>query len=536
MNVHAAVVVLVLDDDPRVLSALRRNDWGAQFAMRFCSTAAEARAIIAHEEIEVALVDQHLAAGDPSGLEVLDWVRDRDPDCFRIIFTGAADLTFAVDAINRSRVDAFLLKPWTQESMGALLNQGCETTLLRRHNRQLAAELTERNADLERLNHQLESLVEERTRDLRSTLDRLRAQQDELIHLETQASLVQMVRGLAHELNNPLASILGFSQRLQRMFEDRPEVRSKLDIILQEVGRCCSVVDQLRGFAQPLAEGLMPCRPEDALRQAAQRLVSTGRRVPEWRVQGDIPRVLAAPRSLTRVFELVLDNARLAGADVCLLSASTRHGRIRLALANDGETPEEQTVRDAVRPFFTTRAHLGHRGLGLALAASLLREQSGQIELSLREDGQPGATCTITLPLPDPDSDQESATIRVDTPDDAVVLVVDDEPLIAELLVDTVVEAKLNAVRAASLAEAQDIAQRRPLRAVLADCHLPDGDGATLVAGLLQRFPHLRGHAALVTGSSDPENMAALSASTGLPILGKPFHLDDIRKLVRSIA
>lgn len=537
MSGAAASTVLVLDDDPRVLAALGRMDLGTAFALRLCSTAAQAELVLASGEVEVALVDQNLAPADPLGLDILAHLRDRDPDCFRIIFTGAADLDFAVSAINQGLIDAFLVKPWTAETLIPLLNQGCETALLRRHNRQLGQELADRNADLERLNQQLESLVDERTRDLRATLERLRDQQHEMVRLETQATIAQLVRGLAHELNNPLAAILGYAQRLRRKLAGDADTVGRLDVILTEVDRCCSLVEQLRSFAQPLDEEIIPCRPEEQLRQAAQRLAGAGRPPPPLAIDGRIPRVMAASRSLVRIFEQVLDNSRLAGATTCRLSASERHGRVRLALVNDGETPDEETARHATKPFFTTRSGSGHRGLGLSIAASLLREQAGQVELARREDGRPGALCTVTLPLAAGlDADRTPSGTRIITRSGpAVVLVVDDEPLVAELLVDSLTEEHLDARHVGSVREALALARTCQLRAVLIDYHLPDGSGIELVRRLLHDQPSLKGHAAMITGSSDAEALVGLRREIGLPVLGKPFHLDDIHRLMREI-
>lgn len=537
MHGAAAGVVLVLDDDPRVLAALGRMDLGSAFALRLCSTVAQAEQVLAVGEVEVALVDQNLDPGDPLGLDVLASLRDRDPDCFRIIFTGAADLDFAVNAINQGLIDAFLVKPWTSETLIPLLSQGCETALLRRHNRQLAQELAQRNADLEHLNQQLETLVDERTRDLRATLDRLRHQQQEMVRLETQATIAQLVRGLAHELNNPLASILGYSQRLRRKLASDPDTVGRLDVILTEVDRCCSLVEQLRSFAQPLEEEIVPCRPEELLRQAAQRLTANGHAPLTLAIDRLIPRVLAAPRSLGRVFEQVLDNVRLAGATSCRLTAVERHGRVRLELSNDGETPSDATFRHATKPFFTTRSGSGHRGLGLAIASSLLREQAGQVELTPREDGQPGATCTVTLPVaPDLDPDRTpSGTRTIVRSGAAMVLVVDDEPMVAELLVDSLTEESIAARHVGTVREALAVARKTTLRAVLIDYHLPDGSGVELVQRLLHDQPSLKGHAAMITGASDADAIIQLRRQMDMPVLGKPFHLDDIHKLIREI-
>jgi signal transduction histidine kinase len=525
-------IVLVVDDDPNVLKALGRLDLGPQFTLRLCATAEEADRVIGREEIEVALVDQHLGAGAPTGLDLLARLRERDADCFRIIFTGAADLHFAVSAINQGLIDAFLVKPWTTEHLVSLLNQGCETALLRRHNRQLAREIAGRNAALEHLNQQLERMVEERTASLRETLDQLRQSQVEMVRLETQATVSQLARGLAHELNNPLAAILGYSQRLKRRLGSDLDTVQRLEVILKEVERCRGLVEQLRNLAAPLDESPRPCDPAVLLEQAATRLQAAGVTVPEIRVQGAQPQVLAGPRSLARVFEQVLDNARLAGAHHCILSAESADGRVRLQLANDGATPDDEAIRNATRPFFTTHAARGHRGLGLSMAAALLREQEGAINLERRDDGQAGAVCVITLP--------SSAVPVVVTetqahPETGLVLVVDDDPMITELLSDYLREDGINVLVVATAEQAKAALTSQPIRAVIADYHLEHGSGIDVLRMLIARQPGLAGHVAVFTGANDAATLERIATETGYPVLAKPFRLEQVQRMVREI-
>ena len=525
--------VLVVDDEPNVLSALGRLEFGAAFALHLCAGTAAANLALAEHTVEVALVDQHLGPGDPSGLDFLADLRRRDPDCYRIIFTGAADLQFAADAINRGLIDAFLVKPWSDEHLVALLYQGCETALLRRHNRQLAQELSQRNAALEYLNEQLERMVEERTANLRQTLDQMRHQQQELVRLETQGTVSQLARGLAHELNNPLAAIMGYTQRLQRKLAADPDSMQRLEVVLQEVERCRGLVDQLRGLAAPLDEAQVPCHPEEALAQAGARLRTTDRPPPQCRIEGEMPMVFAAPRSLVRVFELVLDNARLAGAATCWLSAGASGQRVRIILANDGATPTDEAIHNATRPFFTTMSQQGRRGLGLAIASTLLREQGGTIELDRRPGGAPGAVCVISLPAPTPTP--LSQPVLPAGPLVGAVLIIDDDPHIAELLRDCLEEGELPVVVVGSVADAVATVARQSVRAVICDLHLRDGDGATLLRRLTAMRPGLAGHLAMITGLADSAALARMLGDTSLPILYKPFRLEEVRKLVRKI-
>lgn len=519
--------VLVLDDEPNVLRAIGRLDLGPGIAVHLCADSAAAAAVLARESVDVALVDQHLGRGDPVGLEILDRVHREDPDCFRIIFTGGADLAFAVDAINRGHIDAFIAKPWDDAQVIGLLHQGAETCLLRRHNRALLGELSQRNADLLSFSANLERLVEERTAHLREAHERLQQQQQALVRLETHGVVNYLARGMAHELNNPLAAILGYAQRLRRGTSDADSAR-RLDVILAEVERCRQLVEQLRRMAAPLDEQTIACDPADLLAQAAQRRLDAGRAAPAIIVHGAVPRVVAAPRALVRVFDEILANAAGFGASRLTLAGEVRYGRARLELANDGETPSTEQAANATKPFFTTRAAAGNRGLGLAVAAGLLRDQDGHIELA--PGPETGTVVTIQLPAPPAD---EPGTGRIVAPGSACepVLVVDDEPLLAELMAESLREQGFEVHRAGSVAEALDALGLRPWAALLVDQRLPDGNGTDLVARAVTAHPRLIGRCALMTGDSQ-----SLGTVSDLPVLAKPFRIEQLTALMARLA
>ena len=522
-------VVLVINDDAGIRAAVAAAS-GGEFDLRLCATVAEAEIILANETVAVALVDQHLGAGQPGGLDHLVALAARLPDCYRVLFSGDNDHDLLVAAINRGHVDAFLGKPCRREQFLALFRQGCGTARLRRDNRALVHQLAERNAALEQAARGLEASVAERTAHLEEANHRLQDKHRELVRLETQSAVSHLVRGLAHELNNPLAAILGYAQRLQRRLSEDHEARDRLEVIVSEVDRCRTLVEQLRRLAAPLDEGIVRCHPEQLLQQAAQRLIEAGRQAPECTVAADVPPVLGAPRSLGRVFEQVLDNAAQAGARTCRLSASHFADRIQLRFDNDGETPVDAVVANAVKPFFTTRSTTGGRGLGLTIAASLLRDQAGTIGLDRRPDG-PGTRITITLPRAATPSDRLPCAAHA--PERALVLVVDDEPLIAELLQDCLIDAGCDARTVATCADALLAIQREPLRAVLADVNLADGSGVDLLRRILVLRPKLAGHLALVTG--DAQAHADLARSSGFPVLAKPFRLEQMAEFIAAL-
>jgi ActR/RegA family two-component response regulator len=527
-------VILIVDDDPHVLKALGRLDLGSQFRLRLCDNVADAQKILDQEEVEVALVDQHLAPDGPTGLDLLAILRERDADCFRIIFTGAADLAFAVSAINQGLIDAFLVKPWTNEQLHSLLNQGCETALLRRHNRQLASELANRNAALEHLNEQLEQMVEERTASLHRSHAHLKKQQQELVRLETQSTVTQIARGLAHELNNPLAAILGYSQRLARRLGSDLDAVKRLDVILTEVERCRGLVDQLRNLAAPLDEAIIPCHPADILHEACARLRDSGHEPPICHSDEQLPSILGAPRSLARVFEQIIANATLSGASHCTLSAEPHDERVRLIFTNNGNTPSQSTCDQALRPFFTTHHDTGHRGLGLTIASSLLREQDGLLTLMPRRDGENGAECHVILPLSNPVA-VETSTLRAPENSSEKVLIVDDDPMITELLSEFLKEGGIDVEVVNNCQEANAALEKFTIRAVIADYHLDRDSGIHVLKQLIARQPPLSGHVAIFTGASDAQTIEHLQKEANCPILAKPFRLEQVHALVRAI-
>lgn len=524
---HTASSVLVLDDDPADLAAMAALEVGAGVVLHTCRDPQSAERLLSHIQVDVALVAHDLGTA-ASGLHWLAGQRRRDPDCFRIITSANADLAFAISAINHGGVDGFLPKPWPPALALQLIHQGCEAALIRRHNRSLVSELGERNSQLLELTTRLEDLVEQRTHHLREAMDQLRSAHEELqtqqgqpVELETRGAIAQVVRGLAHELNNPLAVILGYTQRLQRTFaKDDPEAQRRLGVILDEVGRCVGLVDQLGNLSLPLAEELRSCQPSDLLAQAEARMRAGGRKVPLCQIDGPLPRVLAAERSLVRVFEQVLDNAVLNGAHRVELSALQHGSRVRLTLANDGETPTDEQIRNAMRPFYTTHAQRGNRGLGLPMAQAQLRDQGGTLELRSRGAGIAGAATLIDL---------SAAEAHAAAPPAAAgtVLVVDDQPLVADLVADALAELGYATEIVGTVAAARAALGRQAFALALVDRHLPDGDGLALARELLGK-PGVVGKVAVVSGDAGDAD--------GLPVLTKPFHLDAIAKLVLSLS
>jgi diguanylate cyclase len=155
--------VLVVDDEPYILatlSALLSNEFEVLTAD--CGDAAQRQ--FNNRDIDIILTDQKMPR--MSGVQLLEWVRQRSPRTVRLLMTGFAELEEAIDAINRGQVYRYIFKPWRTEELIDVLRSAGRNFLLERSHEQLLLELQTVNEQLRSLNQELEQRVANRTREL----------------------------------------------------------------------------------------------------------------------------------------------------------------------------------------------------------------------------------------------------------------------------------------------------------------------------------------------------------------------------------
>jgi diguanylate cyclase len=156
MSTNHKCSLLVVDDEPYILatlSALLRHD----FELLTADSGEAAQQIFAQQSIDLILVDQKMPR--MSGVQLLEWVRERSPKTIRLLMTGFAELDDAVEAINRGKVYRYLFKPWRADELLQILREAARTFQLERQNEELLQELRQ-------LNLELEQRVQERTHKL----------------------------------------------------------------------------------------------------------------------------------------------------------------------------------------------------------------------------------------------------------------------------------------------------------------------------------------------------------------------------------
>ena len=214
----------------------------------------------------------------------------------------------------------------------------------------------------------------------------------------------QMIGGFAHELNNPLTSILGMTELLQEG-ETSETSRKQLLSLHQQARRAAEIVQNLQYFARPPAPGRSPVNLSELIQRTLHLQAYPLRKsniTVDFLQEPTLPAVMADPNQLMQVFLNLILNADQA------IRESRDKGTIRIRLGrnpdsvwvmfqDDGPGIAPEVLPHIFDPFFTTKRPGRGTGLGLSICKTLLREHNGNIEAATAPDG--GAVFTITLPV-----------------------------------------------------------------------------------------------------------------------------------------
>jgi PAS domain S-box-containing protein len=228
--------------------------------------------------------------------------------------------------------------------------------------------------------------------------------EQQIIQSERLAAMGQMIGGFAHELNNPLTSILGMAELLQEGGASEA-ARKQIGILHQQARRAAEIVQNLQYFARPPAPGKSQVNLNELVQRTVQMQAYPLRKsniTVDFLQEPSIPAIVADPNQLMQVFLNLLLNAEQA------IRESREKGTIRVRIGrnpasvwivfqDDGPGIAPENLTHIFDPFFTTRRPGRGTGLGLSICKTVLREHGGNIEAASAPGG--GAVFTITLPI-----------------------------------------------------------------------------------------------------------------------------------------
>jgi putative nucleotidyltransferase with HDIG domain len=164
--------VLCVDDEPNILSALRRMLSLNNFKVLTADSGQTALELLASTPVDVVISDMHMP--EMNGAELLAMVKERHPDAMRILLTGNADISSAIAAVNQGGIYRYLTKPWVDAELIATIESSLELIMLKKDRSRLTALTEEQNVKLNDLVLNLEEKVKERTVALTESNQKLR--------------------------------------------------------------------------------------------------------------------------------------------------------------------------------------------------------------------------------------------------------------------------------------------------------------------------------------------------------------------------
>jgi two-component system NtrC family sensor kinase len=232
------------------------------------------------------------------------------------------------------------------------------------------------------------------------------ALQESLIRSEKLKALGMVMAGVAHELNNPLTGILGFSQLVLASQDLSPSLAEHVDHIRLEAERCKRIVEELQSFAQRRPPHKGPCLVNGLLAEVVSlceyQIGLDGIEV-QLTTQRDLPPLQADAQALERVFLNILNNAHeaLRGVEArerrIAITSTLQDKQVRIVFADNGPGIRQEHLRRVFDPFFTTKDIGEGIGLGLSVAYGIVRDHGG--DLSVESVPGEGTTVSVVLPV-----------------------------------------------------------------------------------------------------------------------------------------
>ena len=388
--------------------------------------------------------------------------------------------------------------------------------------------------------------------DLREQLDVLRKTQARLVQSEKLAAIGELVAGVAHELNNPLTSVVLYAQLLQSQPIHRDAARS-LDMIVSEAQRASKIVRGLLEFARRRTPERRAVQINHVLTGALDLLgyeLRTHNVELSLNLDPDLPITMADPHQLQQVFVNIITNSWQAmqepnGAGGRLW-VSTEQGQpayyssdgsqapvIKVTFRDNGPGITSAALAHIFDPFFTTKPVGQGTGLGLSICHGIIHEHGGEIWAESEADA--GTTFFVELPITAPQEIGATATRdnRPETEGRAVhMLLVDDENSIT-----TVVQVLLQRNGylvdiAENGQQALDLIGRQLYDLILCDIRMPGMSGLDFYERVQQAQPDLASRIIFMTGDSASPAIRLFLEKAELTCLDKPFDLKQLQVLV----
>jgi signal transduction histidine kinase len=405
--------ILIVDDEETVRHTFKDVLEAESYEVTASSSFREAKDLLAQRRYDVALTDLMLPR--ESGMSILGFAHEHDPEMSVVMVTGHPDLETAVEALRQGAYD-YIGKPVTRQALLAVVERACERAALLREKKRLEAENLDYQRSLERKVAERTTRLREsesRYRDLfqetRRAYDELKSTQEKLIRSERLAAVGELAAQIAHEIRNPLGAISNSVGVLRRDLDLRGDDRRLLDVVHEEAERLEGIIADFLKFARPrpihrtpqnLAEVL-----DDLLLLLAQKRPlgrASGKRKTEIKIEKrydpKLPIASLDAAQTREAFWNLLVNAVEAMPQGGILKVEVRRseeGSVEVIVTDSGKGIRPEEREKIFEPFHTTKAD--GTGLGLAIVQRVVEAHAGEVTFT-SEEGR-GTSFHLRFPL-----------------------------------------------------------------------------------------------------------------------------------------
>jgi two-component system, cell cycle sensor histidine kinase and response regulator CckA len=388
----------------------------------------------------------------------------------------------------------------------------------------------------------------------RKTEAQRRALESQLLQAQKMESIGTLVVGLAHNLNNILAIILGYSSRLERTMDDPAKISQSVTAINQAVRRGASLIQQLIGVTTKANLQFASVDVNGLLQDLMRMVIEIFPRTITFHQQLDPvnPFVSADQNQLHQALLNILLNARDAlprGGTIMITTRMVNGVDLKARFPNPNESPyvcieirdngegmDPDTLRHAFEPFFTTRDRATSTGLGLSVVYGIVTSHKGFLDIQ----STPSTGTTVTLAFPvearAPSSlGMPSETLIAQLGGKETILIVEDEEMLRSLVREILVRAGYEVIEAVDGEEGVTVYREHHQRInlVLLDFGLPKMAGDEVFAELRRIRPDVR--AIFSTGYVKKDKTDQLLALGAQGVVHKPFTVTEMLATIRRV-
>jgi signal transduction histidine kinase/ActR/RegA family two-component response regulator len=379
------------------------------------------------------------------------------------------------------------------------------------------------------------------TRDItaqKRVAEELARQREALRQSEKLSAMGELLAGVAHELNNPLAILMGWTSLLENKTTD-PALREDVRKIHSAADRCGRIVRTFLSMARQKPPKCEHTSINDVVTGAVD-LLGYGLRTSDIELVTRLGESLPEPEmdadQIGQIIVNLIVNAQHVLAEQPLprrieLETGTMDNGVYCRVSDNGPGMPDEVMQRVFDPFFTTKDNGLGTGVGLSVSRTIACEHGGELKV---ESSDQGAVFTLWLPLAsniaskaDVATSGTAASLQTEH-----VLIVDDEPELASVLSEILRSAGLETTQLHSGKEALNWLENHHCDFILTDIRMPDMDGPALWRELTRRHPALSRRTAFITGDTLSASIAPFLKQTGRPWLEKPFTPEQVLELI----